>query len=139
MPFLTSLLRDSLLSEADPIQAGLQVDFEEREADPSKYTIGQNIHPASEMEDEAGGDDGMMAPYDGTQMAGGVPPMGGAAGPPTDEEMQQIQPGMPAPQGAPGQPPMQEGFMKDQLDLFLDQLLDEDIEEITEAPFDWTQ
>jgi hypothetical protein len=141
MPFLTSLLRSSLLREADPIQAGLQIDFEEREGDPSKYTLGQNLHPAM---DEMDGEDGMGAPYDGAQIPGGGMGMGMGGDPsmpPADAEMQPIEPGMQQgmPSGMPGeeqQPPMQEGYMKDQLDLFLDQLLDENIEEISEAPFD---
>ena len=48
MTRLISYLRHGVF-EANPLQAGLQVDFEELEADPSKMTISQNIHPASEI------------------------------------------------------------------------------------------
>lgn len=139
MPLLTRLLRGSI-NEADPMQAGLQVDFEQREADPSKYTISQNIHPANEEID--GGNDGNGAPYDGTQMAGmpgggGMGAMGMPEQPPGDEEMQPIQPGMQDPNQQQQMMPMQqEGFMKDHIDIFLDSLL-EGIEDLQEAPPDW--
>lgn len=134
MAFVTYLRHG--VFEANPIQAGLQVDFEELEADPSRMTISQNIHPANEEVD--GGNDGMAAPYDGAQMAG-MPP-GGAMPeqPPTDEEMQPIEPGMQQP--GLQQPPMQqESFMGDDFDLFLDELLEGVNDELTEAPYPWTQ
>src|ERR1044071_6751210 len=128
-------LRDAL-SEGNPVAAGMQVDFEQREADPSRYTIGHNIHPASEMEDQMGaGGDGMQAPYDGSMVPGGPGGAGMPPGgmPPGDQELQPIQPGMAPPPGQgmpPQQPPMQEGAMKDEFDLFLDEVL-------SEGPFDY--
>lgn len=131
------------LFEGNPIDAGQQVDFEQTFADRSHYTLGHNLHPASEMGEEVdGGNDGMGAPAD---YAGAMMP-GGAGGPPgamppggamPDDQLQQIQPGMPQPPPGMGQPPMQEKVMRDTLDLYLDALLDESIEELTEGPFDW--
>lgn len=111
------------LVEADPIQAGLQVDWEEREADPSRYTIGHNIHPAKEI--EPGSDDGTAAPYEGAPVPGmempGQPP--GGAMPPPEGELSPITPqsgGGALPQQ---QPPFQESAMFD-FDQFLDELLE---------------
>lgn len=102
-------LLTGLLREADPIQAGQLVDFEQREADPSRYSITHNIHSVDDMTDNA------TAPYDGAQMpgagaGGAMPPdasMAGAPGgaPPPDDQLQDMN-GMPPGGGPQAQPPM---------------------------------
>ncbi len=137
MPILRHLLIIHLNEAgADPVQAGLQVDFEEKMADPSRYSIGHNIHPATDNPDGegmSGPDDGSGAPYDGSQVAdpSAAPP----AAPPGDEELQSIPPGGPG--GGPPQQPMESIEMNEYenklVDLFLEELFDEsDSTELTE-------
>lgn len=122
------------LFEADPMAADAQIDFEQQLADPSRYTIGHNIHPASEMDQQPGDGasyDGAMVPGAGGDMMG-QPGQGMPGQPPTDDQLQPIEPGM-QPPGQPPNPPQMEG--RDLLDLYLDILLSESTELITIRPF----
>lgn len=108
---LTTILRT--INEADPIQAGHLVDFEEKEAGPSRYNVTQNIHSVEDQEDE-------LAPYDGTELppgTGGMPPdmaQGGMPGQaPPEGQLQDMNSVPPPGEDEMMQPGMQESTLRE--------------------------
>ncbi len=137
MKTLSYFLRNRLYE--DPERAGRQVDFEQRMADPSRYTIGHNIHPAADNPDQEGADttdDPTAAPYDGAQVSNGDQAAGGQPGSPPEQGLQNIQP------GSPDQQHMESTnvneFENNLVDMFLEELLGEgEPSELTErGPYD---